>query len=98
MLLRNTGSAGATARRCSGEQQRDRRVGDREQWKHSLHQVRSSHYGTRDALRAASTPAGMLYHDGHRDTMIDLYNDTTGELLGPITEADLKVLVDALEE
>ena len=30
--------------------------------------------------------------------MIDLYNDTTGELLGPITEADLKVLVDALEE
>jgi len=31
-------------------------------------------------------------------TMIDLYNDTTGELLGPITEADLKVLVDALEE
>jgi hypothetical protein len=30
--------------------------------------------------------------------MIDLYNDTTGELLGAITEADLKVLVDALEE
>ena len=30
--------------------------------------------------------------------MIDLYNDTTGELLGPITESDLKVLVDALEE
>jgi len=30
--------------------------------------------------------------------MIDLYNDTTAELLGPITEADLKVLVDALEE
>ena len=30
--------------------------------------------------------------------MIDLYNDATGELLGPITEADLKVLVDALEE
>jgi hypothetical protein len=30
--------------------------------------------------------------------MIDLYNDTTGELLGPITEADLQVLVDALEE
>ena len=30
--------------------------------------------------------------------MIDLYNNTTGELLGPITEADLKVLVDALEE
>jgi hypothetical protein len=30
--------------------------------------------------------------------MIDLYNDTTGELLGSITEADLKVLVDALEE
>lgn len=30
--------------------------------------------------------------------MIDLYNDTTGELIGHITEADLKVLVDALEE
>ena len=30
--------------------------------------------------------------------MIDLYNATTGELLGPITDADLKVLVDALEE
>lgn len=30
--------------------------------------------------------------------MIDLYNDKTGELLGPITEGDLKVLVDALEE
>ena len=30
--------------------------------------------------------------------MIDLYNDTTGELVGSITEADLKVLVDALEE
>jgi hypothetical protein len=30
--------------------------------------------------------------------MIDLYNEATGELLGPITEADLKVLVDALEE
>ena len=30
--------------------------------------------------------------------MIDLYNDATGQLLGPITEADLKVLIDALEE
>ena len=30
--------------------------------------------------------------------MIDLYNDNTGELLGSITESDLKVLVDALEE
>lgn len=30
--------------------------------------------------------------------MIDLYNDTTGELLGSVTEADLKVLIDALEE
>ena len=30
--------------------------------------------------------------------MIDLYNDSTGELLGPITEADLAVLVEALEE
>jgi hypothetical protein len=30
--------------------------------------------------------------------MIDLYSDKTGELLGPITESDLKVLVDALEE
>jgi hypothetical protein len=30
--------------------------------------------------------------------MIDLYNDATGELIGTITEADLKVLTDALEE
>ena len=30
--------------------------------------------------------------------MIDLYNAKTGELLGPITDADLQVLVDALEE
>ena len=30
--------------------------------------------------------------------MIDLYNDTTGEMLGSVTEADLKVLTDALEE
>jgi len=30
--------------------------------------------------------------------MIDLYNANTNQLLGQITEADLKVLVDALEE
>jgi hypothetical protein len=30
--------------------------------------------------------------------VIDLYNAKTGELLGPITDADLQVLVDALEE
>ena len=30
--------------------------------------------------------------------MIDLYNATTNHFLGSITEADLKVLVDALEE
>jgi hypothetical protein len=30
--------------------------------------------------------------------MIDLYNDATDELIGTITEADLKVLTDALEE
>jgi hypothetical protein len=30
--------------------------------------------------------------------MIDLYNATTNALLGSITDADLKVLVDALEE
>jgi hypothetical protein len=30
--------------------------------------------------------------------MIDLYNATTNQLLGNITEADLKVLVDGLEE
>jgi hypothetical protein len=30
--------------------------------------------------------------------MIHLYNDATGQLLGSITEADLKVLMDALEE
>jgi hypothetical protein len=30
--------------------------------------------------------------------MIHLYNDTTNQLLGSITEADLRVLQDALEE
>jgi hypothetical protein len=30
--------------------------------------------------------------------MIDLYNDETDELIGSITEADLKVLQEALEE
>jgi hypothetical protein len=30
--------------------------------------------------------------------MIDVYDDATGELVGTITEADLKVLIDALEE
>jgi len=30
--------------------------------------------------------------------MIDLYNAATNQLLGSITEADLKVLADALEE
>ena len=31
-------------------------------------------------------------------TVIDLYNKSTDELLGTITEADLQVLTDALEE
>ncbi len=30
--------------------------------------------------------------------MIDVYNKATNEMLGSITEADLQVLVDALEE
>lgn len=30
--------------------------------------------------------------------MIDVYDNTTNQLLGSITEADLQVLVDALEE
>ena len=30
--------------------------------------------------------------------MIDLYNASTNQLLGSITEADLRVLVDGLEE
>jgi hypothetical protein len=30
--------------------------------------------------------------------MIDLYNAATNQLIGKITEADLKVLVDSLEE
>jgi hypothetical protein len=30
--------------------------------------------------------------------MIDVYNNETNELIGSITEADLKVLVDHLEE
>jgi hypothetical protein len=30
--------------------------------------------------------------------MIDLYDDATNQLVGSMTEADLQVLVDALEE
>lgn len=30
--------------------------------------------------------------------MIDVYDNETGKLIGSITDADLKVLVDALEE
>ena len=30
--------------------------------------------------------------------MIDIYNNETGELIGTITEADLQVLADHLEE
>jgi processive 1,2-diacylglycerol beta-glucosyltransferase len=30
--------------------------------------------------------------------MIDLYDNQTGQLIGSITDADLKVLIDALEE
>ena len=30
--------------------------------------------------------------------MIDLYNVSTNQLIGSITEADLQVLIDALEE
>jgi hypothetical protein len=30
--------------------------------------------------------------------MIDVYNNATNQLLGSITEADLQVLIDALEE
>jgi hypothetical protein len=30
--------------------------------------------------------------------MIDLYNAATNQLLGSVTEADLQVLIDALEE
>src|SRR6476620_9282437 len=34
----------------------------------------------------------------HMAAMIDLYNDETDLLIGSITEADLKLLQDALEE
>lgn len=30
--------------------------------------------------------------------MIDLYNNATNQLIGSITDADLQVLIDALEE
>jgi hypothetical protein len=30
--------------------------------------------------------------------MIDIYDDSTNQLIGSITEADLQILVDALEE
>jgi hypothetical protein len=37
-------------------------------------------------------------HPSRRHMVIDVYNSATDELLGSITEADLQVLVDALEE
>jgi hypothetical protein len=40
----------------------------------------------------------MLFDDPPGAMMIDLYNNATNQLLGSITEADLQVLVDALEE
>ena len=41
----------------------------------------------------------LLWQFGLRfEPMIDLYNATTNQLLGSITESDLQVLVDVLEE
>jgi processive 1,2-diacylglycerol beta-glucosyltransferase len=38
------------------------------------------------------------WNDAKIEPMIDLYDDATNTLIGSITEADLQVLVDALEE
>jgi len=40
----------------------------------------------------------MVRKGATAQTMIDLYNAATKQLLGSITEPDLQVLVDALEE
>jgi hypothetical protein len=47
-----------------------------------------------DAEHAADTAA----RNHGRAEMIDLYNASTGQLIGSITEAELQVLRDALEE
>jgi hypothetical protein len=53
-------------------------------------------------VRAAGPFAPQLGHamdrDGADTTMIDIYNQATNQRLGSITEADLQVLQDALEE
>jgi len=46
-------------------------------------------------------PEPVAYSAGtsqEADRMIDLYDEATNRLIGSITEADLQVLVDALEE
>jgi hypothetical protein len=50
---------------------------------------------TRDAAGADGPACGRYVT---LPAMIDLYNNDTNELLGSITEADLQVLVDHLEE
>jgi hypothetical protein len=47
---------------------------------------------------AAGFASGTQPFVRSEETMIDLYNAATDQLLGSITEPDLQVLVDALEE
>ncbi len=54
-----------------------------------------------DHVAAARGSSGTLCRAGAHQryfSMIDLYNASTNQLIGSITEADLKVLVDGLEE
>ena len=47
-------------------------------------------------LRARSRRRDEVWE--HEAALINLYNDDTNQLIGSITEADLQVLQDALEE
>jgi hypothetical protein len=49
-------------------------------------------------LRTRSEVCTLVGGDDETDFMIDLYNTADNTLLGSITEADLQVLIDALEE
>src|SRR5712691_7622322 len=52
----------------------------------------------RIAGRVLQRLQGRQFSTRSDETMIDLYNAATNQLLGSITEPDLQVLIDALEE
>ena len=52
--------------------------------------------GTKQAVKATAIINTRTNKGSHM--VIDVYNKATNELLGTITEADLQVLADALEE